>query len=304
MKPKILAASKIHESALKKAREFAEVDVKLDLTEDQLVDAIGQYDAVMVRSKPKITKAIIDAGKRLKVIGRAGVGLDNVDREAAKAKGIEVVNSPEASTVSVAEHAIGLMLSIMRHIPKGDRLMRSGGWDRKLMGNELYGKTLGLIGFGRIGKEVAFRSRAFGMKLIVTDPIMTSEDAKELDAELVGLEALLKRADIVSIHVPANPSTKDIINDKTLALMKPTAVIVNTARGHCIDEDALYRALKEGKIRGAALDVYKAEPPTGSPLLSLENIVLVPHFGANTDEGQIGAGLVIVEKIQKIVSKV
>jgi D-3-phosphoglycerate dehydrogenase / 2-oxoglutarate reductase len=303
MKPKILVASKIHESALKKAREFAEVDVKADFTEDQLAEAIGGYDAIMVRSKPKVTKRIIDSGSRLKVIGRAGVGLDNVDRDAAKAKGIEVVNSPEASTVSVAEHAMGLMLAVMRHIPKGDRLMRGGGWDRKLMGNELYGKTLGLVGFGRIGREVALRARAFGMRIIICDPIMTSEDAKEFNATLVESDELFKRADVVSLHVPALPSTKDIVNERTLSLMKPTAVIVNTARGHCVDEDALYKALKEGKIRGAGLDVYKAEPPQGSPLLQLDNVVLVPHFGANTDEGQIAAGMVVVEKIKHILGK-
>jgi len=303
MKPRILGASKIHESALKKAMEFAEVDVKPDLTEDDLVNIIGEYDAIIVRSKPKVTKRMIDAGKKLKVIGRAGVGLDNVDRDAAKAKGVEVVNSPEASTISVAEHAIGLMLSLLRHIPRGDRMIREGKWDRKLMGNELHGKTLGLIGFGRIGKEVAIRAKAFGMNVIVTDPIMTSEDAREYDAELVEQSDLLKRADIISIHVPALPSTKDIINDKTLGMMKPSAVVINTARGHCIDEDALYRALKEKRIKGAALDVYKNEPLERSPLTELDNIVLVPHFGANTDEGQVSAGMVVVEKIRHILKK-
>jgi D-3-phosphoglycerate dehydrogenase / 2-oxoglutarate reductase len=303
MKLKLLAVSKIHESALKKAREFAEVDVKLDLQEDELASIVGGYDAIMVRSKPKITKKVIDAGKRLKVIGRAGVGLDNVDKEAAKANGVEVVNSPEAATISVAEHTMGLMLALMRHIPKGHQLMKGGGWDRKMMGNELYDKTIGLIGFGRIGKEVSMRARAFGMKIIAYDPLLTSEDAREYDAELLELDDLFKRADVISIHVPAIPATKDIVNERTLAMMKPTAIIVNTARGHCIDEDALYKALKENKIRGAALDVYKTEPPTGSPLLSLDNIVLVPHFGANTDEGQIAAGMVVVEKIKHILSK-
>jgi len=303
MKPKILAVSKIHESALRKAQEFADVDVKLDMTEEQLVGIVDKYDAILVRSKPKITKAMIDAGKNLKVIGRAGVGLDNVDKEAAKAKGVEVVNSPEAATVSVAEHAMALMLALLRHIPKAERKLREGNWDRKIMGTELYGKTLGLIGFGRIGKEVSLRARAFGMKIIVSDPIMTSEDAREFNAELVSTEELVKTADIISLHVPVLPTTKDIINEKTLAMMKPTAVIINTARGHAIDEDALYKALKENKIAGAALDVYKTEPPTGSPLLTLDNIVVVPHMGANTNEGQVTAGMVVVEKIRKILVK-
>jgi len=303
MKPKVLAVSKIHESALKKAREFADVDVRLDLSEDELAGIVGEYDAIMVRSKPKITKKVIDAGKKLRVIGRAGVGLDNVDREAAKARGIEVVNSPEASTISVAEHAMALMLSLMRHIPKGHIMVKAGGWDRKMMGNELFGKTLGLIGFGRIGREVAMRAKAFGMRIIAYDPMLTSEDTREYDADLVELDELFKSADVISIHVPALPATKDIVNERTLGLMKPTAILVNTARGHCVDEDALYKALKENRIRGAALDVYKNEPPAGCPLLTLDNVVLVPHFGANTDEGQIEAGKVIAEKIKHILAK-
>ncbi|MFH0862709.1 MAG: hydroxyacid dehydrogenase [Candidatus Altiarchaeota archaeon] len=303
MKFKLLAVSKIHESALKMAREFAEVDVRLDLTEDQLAGIVGEYDAIMVRSKPKITKRIIDAGRKLRVIGRAGVGLDNVDREAANARGIEVVNSPEASTISVAEHAMGLMLALMRHIPKGHAMVKSGGWDRKMMGNELFGKSLGLVGFGRIGREVAMRAKAFGMKVIAYDPMLTSEDTREYDAELVELDELFKNADVISIHVPALPATKDLVNERTLSLMKPTAIIVNTARGHCIDEEALCKALEENRIRGAALDVYKNEPPAGCPLIALDNVVLVPHFGANTEEGQIEAGKVIVEKIRHILSK-
>lgn len=303
MKPRILSASKIHDSALAKAREFADVDVKPELTEDELVGVIGGYDAILVRSKPKVTRRVIEAGGRLKVIGRAGVGLDNVDRDAAKERGVEVVNSPEASTISVAEHAFALMLCLLRHIPKAERGLRQGLWDRKIMGSELYGKTLGLIGFGRIGREVALRARAFGMKVVAYDPMLTSEDAREFNAKLMELDDLMRGADVISIHVPALPATRDLINDRTLSLMKPTAVLINTARGHAVDEDALYRALKEKKIAGAALDVYKNEPPTGSPLLALDNIVVVPHLGANTNEGQVNAGLVVVEKVKHILVK-
>ena len=303
MKPRILSASKIHDSALAKAREFADVDVKPELSEDELVAIIGGYDAILVRSKPKVTRRVIEAAGRLKVIGRAGVGLDNVDREAAKERGVEVVNSPEASTISVAEHAFALMLSLLRHIPKAERGLRQGLWDRKIMGSELYGKTLGLIGFGRIGREVALRARAFGMKVMAYDPMLTSEDAREYDAQLAELDDLLRAADVVSIHVPALPTTRDIINERALSLMKPTAVLINTARGHAVDEDALYRALKDKRIAGAALDVYKNEPPTGSPLLGLDNIVVVPHLGANTNEGQVNAGLVVVEKVKRILVK-
>ncbi|MFH1055834.1 MAG: hydroxyacid dehydrogenase [Candidatus Altiarchaeota archaeon] len=303
MKPRILDAGKIHESAVAKAREFADVDVKVGLEEDALAAIIGDYDAIMVRSKPKVTKKVIDAGTKLKIIARAGVGLDNVDKEAAKARNITVVNSPEASTISVAEHAFALLLALCRNITKGDKMMREGKWDRKMMGTELYGKTLGLVGFGRIGKEVASRAKAFGMKVIAADPIVKHEEAKALHVELVSLDTLFKTADVISLHVPAIPETKDIINEKTLAMMKPTALIVNTARGHAIDEDALYKALSEKKIAGAALDVYKKEPPEGSPLPTLENIVLVPHFGANTHEGQTRAGMVIVEKLRDYFAK-
>jgi len=304
MKPRILAASKIHDLAIKKAKEFADIDVKAGITEEELVGVIGGYDAVMVRSKPNITKTVIDAGKRLKVIGRAGVGLDNVDVNAAKARGIEVVNSPEASSISVAEHAIGLMIALMRHIPKAERSLREGKWDRKsFLGRELYGKTLGLIGFGRIGREVALRAEAFGMKVVASDPNLTSEDTREYNAKLVELEELLKIADIVSLHVPALAETKDLLNAERLALMKPTAVLINTSRGHAVDEDALHKVLKENRIAGAALDVYKNEPPEGSPLLGLDNIIVVPHLGANTDEAQVNAGTVIVEKIRHILCK-
>jgi D-3-phosphoglycerate dehydrogenase len=258
----------------------------------------------MVRSKPKVTKEMIKAGRKLKVIGRAGVGLDNIDVEAAKAAGIQVVNSPEASSISVAEHAIGLMIALLRHIPKAERSMREGKWERKnFMGNELYGKTIGLVGFGRIGREVALRAEAFGMKVLAYDPALTSEDTREYNANLVELDELLRKSDIVSLHVPALPSTKDLINPERLALMKPTAVLINTSRGHAVDEDALYAALKEKRILGAALDVYKNEPPEGSPLLGLDNILLVPHLGANTDEAQINAGMVVVEKIKHILCK-
>jgi len=303
MKNRILAASKIHESALKKAKEFAEVDVKLDPSEDELVRIIGDYDAIMVRSKPTVTRRVIEAAKKLKVIGRAGVGLDNVDVDAARQRGVVVVNSPEASSISVAEHTFALILSLLRHIPKADRTMREGKWEKKLVGNELYGKRLGIIGFGRIGKEVALRAGAFGMTVVAHDPAMTSEDIREYNATLVDLGELLRTSDIVSLHVPALPSTRDLINAKTISLMKPTSFLINASRGHAIDEEALCAAIRDRRIAGAALDVYKKEPLENSPLLNLENVVLTPHLGANTDEAQINAGTVIVEKIRHILSK-
>jgi D-3-phosphoglycerate dehydrogenase / 2-oxoglutarate reductase len=303
MKPRILAASKIHDIALDDARKFADVDVKTGLTEEELIGIIGDYDAIVVRSKPKVTRAMIEAGKKLKAIGRAGVGLDNVDRDAASELGITVVNAPEASTISVAEHAIALMLSLARDIPQARESLKQGRWDRKLfMGCELHGKTLGLVGFGRIGKEVARRARAFGMDILVSDPAISAEDAKEYNAKIVGLDDVFKLSDYISVHVPALPTTKDLINKERIGMMKQTASIVNTSRGHAIDEQALYDALKEGRIKGAALDVYKSEPPEGSPLPSLENTVCVPHLGANTHEAQIMAGRVVIKKIGDVLT--
>lgn len=302
MKPKILAANKIHQKALKLAETFADVDVKTGLSEKELIDIIGEYDAIIIRSKPNVTGDIMKAGKKLKAIGRAGVGLDNVDLKTARELGIEVINSPEASTISVAEHAIGLMISLMRKIPQASQSLRNGNWDRKsFMGNELFGKKLGLLGFGRIGREVALRARAFGMDILVSDPIHTSEDAREYHAKLVEPDYLFSEADIISLHVPAIESTHNIINRRRLSLMKPDAVIVNTSRGHAVDEEVLFEFLKKKKIGGAALDVYKNEPPGDMPIFGLDNVVCVPHLGASTEEAQINAGTVVVEKIKKVL---
>ncbi len=299
MKPRILISDKLHEDAVALAREFADVDVEIGLTPEMLIQKIKGYDAIIVRSSTKVTKEVIDAST-LKIIGRAGVGLDNVDVTAARARGIEIVNSPESSTVSVAEHAIGLMIATLRNVPQADKSMRAGQWDRKkFSGNELYGKILGLIGFGRIGREVALRAKAFGMKILASDPAITSEDAKEFGAEFVALEELLRRSDVVSLHVPATDATRGMMNAERLKLMKPTAVVINTARGVVIDEAALYDALKNGTIKAAGLDVYAKEPPVDSPLMQLENIVLTPHLASGTSEAQKSAGTVVVEKVGK-----
>ncbi|MFH0859775.1 MAG: hydroxyacid dehydrogenase [Candidatus Altiarchaeota archaeon] len=303
MKAKILIADKIHETAVKEAGKFAEVDCQFDITPEELLKKISKYDAIIVRSRTKVTAEVIKASK-LKVIGRAGVGLDNIDVKAAKAKGIEIVNSPEASTIAVAEHTIALMLSIMRRIPHAHQSMQAGKWERKkFMGNELYNRTLGVIGFGRIGREVAMRAYAFGMSILAYDPNITHEDAREYNVKLVELDELLRKSDIITLHVPAVESTIGLINTTRLKLMKKSAILVNASRGAVVDEKALADALKNGVIAGAALDVYQKEPPEGSPLIGLDNVVLVPHIGASTDEAQRNAGQVVVDKIKNILLK-
>lgn len=298
MKPKILITDKIHESAITEARKFADVDVDIECSHENLVKKIKKYDALIVRSATKVTKDIIDASN-LKIIGRAGVGLDNIDVDAARKRGIKIVNSPEAPTIAVTELVFGSILAFMRNIIPADRTMREGRWEKSIFtGNELYGKTIGIIGFGRIGREVAIRARVFGMKIIVYDPNITNEDAREFNAERVELNTLLKNSDIITLHVPLNEETRNLINEDRLKLMKKYAVLVNVARGGVVDERALYSALKERRIKGAILDVFENEPPVNSQLLTLENVVLTPHLGASTEEAQINAGTIVVEKIK------
>lgn len=298
MRPKILITDKIHDYAVEEAKKFADVDLAFGISKDDLMKKIKNYDALIVRSGTKVTKDVIE-NSNLKIIGRAGVGLDNIDVKAARERGIEIVNSPEASTISVAELVFGSLISLIRHIHHAHLSVIRGKWERnKFIGNELYGKSLGIIGFGRIGKEVAMRARAFGMKIIVYDPAITVEDTREFNAEYSDLDNLLKNSDIVTLHIPLTEKTRNLIDERKIELMKDGAIIVNIARGGVVSEDALYRALKDGKLRGAVLDVYECEPIENSPLCSLDNVVLTPHLGASTDEAQINAGLVVVEKIK------
>jgi len=298
MRPKILITDRIHEVAIEEAKSFADVDLDFGLSHEELVEKIGEYDALIVRSGTKVTEEIIEKSN-LKIIGRAGVGLDNIDTEAARKKGVRIVNSPEASTISVAELVIGSLITLMRNIAHAHKSMREGKWERsKFTGNELFGKTLGIIGFGRIGREVALRARAFGMDVSVYDPNITVEDTREYNCKLVDLDELLKNSDIVTLHVPLIENTKSMIDEARLNLMKDSAILVNIARGGLVDENALYKALKENKLKGAVLDVFEDEPLGDSKLLSLDNVVLTPHLGASTDEAQINAGTVVVEKVR------
>lgn len=304
MRPRVLVPDKLHGDAVKELGKFAEVDTDFEITPEDLLKRIHQYDGVVVRSRSKITREVIEAGKKLKAIGRAGVGLDNIDVEAAKAKGIEVYNAPESLTISVAELAIGLMIAISRHIPYADRAMRGGRWEKKkCVGMELYGKTLGLIGFGRIGREVSLRAHALGMKVLAYDPAITVEDTREYNAELVDLDRLLSHSDIVSLHIPANDKTKGFMNKERLGRMKKNAYLVNTARGAVVDEKALVDALKNGVIKGAALDVFEKEPLEGSELVCLDNVILTPHIASGTEDAQRTAGMIVAERFNAFFSR-
>lgn len=301
---KVLVAAPLHERAIEILKNAGlEVVYEEYPDQDKLKELVKDVSAIIVRSKPKVTKEIIDAAPNLKVIARAGVGLDNVDVEYAKSKGIEVVNAPAASSRSVAELAIALMFAVARKVAFADRKMREGVWAKKqCMGFELEGKTLGVIGFGRIGYQVAKIANALGMKLLLYDPYPNEERAREVDGKFVELEELLKNSDVVTIHVPLLESTYHLINEEKLKLMKPTAILINTSRGPIVDTNALVKALQEGWIAGAGLDVFEEEPlPKDHPLTKLDNVVLTPHIGASTVEAQERAGIEVAEKVVKIL---
>jgi D-3-phosphoglycerate dehydrogenase len=275
------------------------IDVKPTIAPDELKKTVSNYDVLIVRSRTKMTKEIFEAGTRLKLVGRAGAGLDNIDVEAAEKKGVTVFNTLEAPAEGVAELTIGLILALARSISSADRAMKEGRWIKKdLMGWELKGKTLGTIGLGNIGERVAKLARAFGMKILITkrtppNPAML----KELEAEFVSLHELLKRSDVVTIHVPYTAQTHRMIGEKELHLMKKGSYLINTSRGAIIDEKALLEALQSQRLGGAALDVYEVEPPTNWTLMQLPNVVCTPHIGAQTEETQKTASVLIAEKI-------
>lgn len=294
---KVLVLAKIHPDGVALLREKCDVEVITGLSEEEIVQEIPEFNAVIVRSKPTITQKIIDAGVNLKVIGRAGVGLDNVDAKYAESKGVTVVNTPGASTESVAEHVFALLLSKARDIPRADHAIREGKWIKKeLMGTELKGKTFGIIGFGRIGSRLGEIATAFGMKVLAYDVIDISERAREVGAEVCTMDNVLKQSDFITLHVPLLPSTRNLISKKEIEKMKPKAVIINTARGGVVDEKALHKALSEDRIQ-AALDVFEEEPPTRSPLLTMDNIVFTPHIAGSTEEAQRRAGIEVAQKV-------
>lgn len=274
-----------------------------EITPDQIKEKISNFDIVVVRSRTKITKEMIDRATQCKVIARVGVGLDNIDVDAAKAKGIRVINAVEGAMNAVAELVLGLMLSLAREIPRADREIRNGNWLKKeLMGSELSGKYLGIVGLGNIGKRLAKLARGLNMNIIGFDVMPIADDfARDVGLIKADIDTLLSSADYISFHVPLTETTHHLVNSKRISTMKKTAYIINTSRGEIIDEDALYDALKEGKIAGAALDVFEKEPATGNKLATLPNVVCTPHIGAQTKEAQTLAANVIGEKIIMIL---
>ncbi|MGQ9708082.1 MAG: hydroxyacid dehydrogenase [bacterium] len=271
------------------------VDEKPGIAAEELLQIIPEYDAIIVRSATKVTADVIAAGKNLKVIGRAGVGLDNVDKKAADAKGIRVVNTPEATSISVAELALGMMFACARSIAQATASLRAGKWEKKAFkGVELFGKTLGIIGSGRIGTELAKRAEALGMKVL----IYRRSDARPKYGQLCSFEELLAKSDIISLHIPKTPETTHILNREAFAKMKKGVIVINCARGGVVDESALYDALQSGQVAGAALDVFEKEPPDDYKLFSLPQVIGTPHIGAQTKEGQYRAGVGIAEKVR------
>ena len=297
---KVLVCDPIHEDGLKILKDAGfEVDVNPNISYEELKEKVRDYNVLVVRSRTKVTREIIEAGENLRVVGRAGAGIDNIDVEAAKERGIIVLNTPEAPAIAVAELTMGLLLSLARQIPRADRSMKEGKWAKKeFKGWQLNGKTFGIVGLGHIGEKVARLAKAFGMKILITKRTPPSpEILKELEAEFVPLDELLRRSDIISLHVPLTPQTRHMIGEREIQLMKDGAFIINTSRGAVIDEKTLFNALKSGKLGGAALDVYEIEPPRDYSLMKLPNVVCTPHIGAQTVEAQRAAATLLAQKI-------
>jgi D-3-phosphoglycerate dehydrogenase len=304
---RILIADPIHEDAVARLREAGlDVVVRSDISAVDLLKTISEFDAVVVRGRTKVTREVIMAGRRLRVIARSGVGLDNVDVGAAQERSIQVINSPEGPSVSVAELVFGLALSILRKIALGDGGMRQGKWLKKeSMGGELRGRTLGIVGFGLIGEAVAKRAVAFGMKVVGFDVLPERVKVmKKLSVEARPLPEVIAAADILTVHVPLNPKTKGLIGAAEIARMRQGALVINTARGGIVDETALYDGLTSGRLGGAGLDVFTDEPPHTNPLLSklvaLPNVVSTPHIGAQTEEAERQNSAIIADKLLKL----
>jgi D-3-phosphoglycerate dehydrogenase len=275
-----------------------DVDLKTGMSPEELKACIGEYHGLIIRSATKVTADIVEAASSLKVVGRAGSGLDNVDKSAATKKGIVVMNTPGGNTITTAEHTIALMFALARLIPQATASMKAGKWEKKrFMGVELYNKTMGIVGIGAIGKQVAKRALALGMNVIGYDPYLSEENAKEIGIEKVELSTLFNRSDFITIHTPITADTKNLISKKTIAEMKNGVRIINCARGGIVNEADLYEALRSGKVAGAALDVFEQEPPGENPLLTLDNVICTPHLGAATEEAQENVAVAIAEQV-------
>ncbi len=297
---RILVTEEIAEGGLEELRAAGhDVDLQLGLTPEGLIDAIRHVHALIIRSATQVTGEVLEAAEDLLVVGRAGIGLDNVDLETATRRGVMVVNAPQSNIVSAAEHTMALLLAQARNIPQAHGALRAGRWERSQWeGVELDGKTLGVVGLGRIGKLVAQRAQAFGMRVMAYDPFVSAERARQMGVELASLERVVGEADFLSIHLPRTKETIGLVGKELLAQAKPTLRVINVARGGIVDEDALAWAIREGVIAGAALDVFEHEPTTESPLFELDSVIVTPHLGASTREAQDKAGETIAEMVE------
>ncbi len=297
---KVLVSDNLGEIGIQKFQETEgiEVDVKVGLTPEELKGIIGDYSALVIRSATKVTEDLLEAATRLEVIGRAGIGLDNVDIPAATKRGIIVMNTPGGNVVTTAEHAISMMLALTRNIPLGTSTLKAGRWDKKkLQGREVFNKVLGVIGFGKIGSIVANRARGLKMQVVVYDPFVTPERIEKAGFESVSLEELYQKSDYITVHVPKLKGTIGLINKQAFDQMKDGVMIINCARGGIVDEADLYDAMKSGKVAGAALDVFETEPPGESPLFEFDRFICTPHLGASTKEAQTNVALAVAEQI-------
>jgi D-3-phosphoglycerate dehydrogenase len=299
---RVLLADQIAPEGVRVLEDAAgiQVDDRAGIDAGELEAVVGEYDALIVRSRTRVTARILEAGQRLRVVGRAGVGVDNIDVVAAEKRGITVLNAPGGNVVSAAELTMALMLSLVRHVPQAAASLKRGEWERdRFKGIELNGKTLGLIGAGRIGAEVAKRGLAFGMRVIIHDPYLSEQRARDIGAELVPLDELFRAADLVSIHAPMTAETRGLVGSDELAMMKPTAYLINAARGGIVDEAALEESLRSGKLAGAALDVFQEEPiAADNTLLRLDNVIAIAHLGAATHEAQTLSGIEICKAVR------
>lgn len=302
---KIFVADDVSESGLQPLRtgDF-EVEKRTGLSVSELIDALKGCDGLIVRSETKVTAEILDAATSLRVIGRAGVGVDNIDVAAATQRGVVVMNAPDGNTITTAEHTIALLISLARNIPQANGSLKAGKWERKkFIGVELQGKTLGIVGLGRIGRVVASRARAMGMSIVAYDPFIAPEQARDLEIELTEIEEVYKRADFLTVHTPLTAETRGLIDAEVMKKMKPGARIINCARGGLVNEDALYDAIKSGHIAGAALDVFSSEPPPSDfKLLELNEVIVTPHLGASTTEAQEGVAFTVAEQMRDFLS--
>ena len=298
---KIFVADDVNEGGLEPLRSAGfEVGKRTGLKGEELAEAVRSCDGLIVRSETKVTAQLLEAASRLRVIGRAGVGVDNIDVAAATQRGVVVMNAPDGNTMTTAEHTLALLLALARRVPQGNASLRAGRWERKrFVGTELRGKTLGVVGLGRIGRVVASRARGFEMRVVAFDPFVAPEQVRDAEIELAPLEEVCARADFLTVHTPLTPETRGIVGAKEFAQMKPGVYVINCARGGLVDERALHAAIKEGRVAGAALDVFEQEPPAADhPLLALEEVIATPHLGASTREAQEGVAVIVAEQMR------